>query len=188
MIGYWISGATNMHMWRHGLIALSALMALCLSPATAVADDFDTCEKESGDVAIAACTRGIASGKYKGDKLAVLYNDRGVEYANKGDRDRSIADLDQAIKLKPDYPEAYSNRGDAWRIKGDLVRAMADLDKSIELNPKSASPYYNRGLTWEAQKDWQNALTDFKKFSELAPKDPDGPKAVARVTKAMGGK
>ena len=177
-----------MHLSRHGLIVLSALMALCLSPATAVADDFDTCEKESGDIAIAACSRAIASGNYKGEKLAVLYNDRGVEHANKGERDRSIADLDQAIRLKPDYPEAYSNRGDAWRIKGDLVRAMADLDQSIQLNPKSASPYYNRGLAWEANKDLQKALADFKKFTELAPSDPDGPRAVARVTKALGGK
>jgi hypothetical protein len=31
-------------------------------------------------------------------------------------------------------------------------------------------------------------LADFKKFSELAPSDPDGPRAVARVTSALSGK
>jgi len=28
-------------------------------------------------------------------------------------------------------------------------------------------------------------LADFKKFSEMAPSDPDGPKAIERVTKAL---
>jgi hypothetical protein len=31
-------------------------------------------------------------------------------------------------------------------------------------------------------------LADFMKFSELAPSDPDGPKAVERVTKALSGR
>jgi hypothetical protein len=47
--------------------------------------------------------------------------------------------------------------------------------------------FCNRGVSWERKNDLQSALADFKKFSELAPSDPDGPKAVERVTKALSG-
>jgi tetratricopeptide (TPR) repeat protein len=178
----------NMRLSRYGLIAVAMLMALAMGPRTAAADDFDTCEKQSGDVAIAACARAIASGQYKGANLSVLYNNRGVEYANKGDRDRAIADYDQALRLNPKYAAAYSNRGDSWRLKGDLDRAMADLDQALQLDSNYANAYYNRGLAREAKKDLEGALADFRKFAELSPSDPDGPRAVARLTQKLGGK
>src|SRR5262252_945743 len=76
-------------------------IAATLATAPVGADDADTCAKASGDVAIAACTRVVALGRYSGNNLATLYSNRGVEYAKKGDLDRAIADEDQAIKLNP---------------------------------------------------------------------------------------
>jgi len=172
---------------KFGLIALPVLVALAAWPGTAAADDWETCDKQSGDVAIEACSRAIASGRYKGNDLGVLYNNRGVEISSKGDRDRAIADYDQAIRLHPKYAYAYSNRGDAWRVKGDLRRALADLDEAIRLEPGFANAYYNRGLARERNNDLRGALADFKMFTELAPSDPDGPRAVQRVTSKLGG-
>ena len=63
----------------------------------ASADDFETCAKSSGDVAIAACTRAIASGKYKGNNLAVLYRYRAFEWNAKRQSDRAIADDERAV-------------------------------------------------------------------------------------------
>jgi tetratricopeptide (TPR) repeat protein len=183
-----LTGGMKMRLSRLGLIVLPALVALAAWPRTAAADDWETCDQQSGDVAIAACSRAIASGRYKGNDLGVLYNNRGVENSSKGDRDRAIADFDQAIRLNPKYAYAYSNRGDAWRVKGDLKRALADLDQAIRLEPKFANAYYNRGLARERSKDLQGALADFKTFAELAPSDPDGPRAVERVTTALGGR
>ena len=44
-------------------------------------NDKRTCANASGDAAIAACERAIASRKFKGIDLAQLYYNRGVEYA-----------------------------------------------------------------------------------------------------------
>jgi tetratricopeptide (TPR) repeat protein len=180
-----------MRLWKFGLIALSALMALlalAVSPRPAVADDYDTCEKESGDVAIAACTRALATGRYKGRQLAAIYDNRGVEYAAKRDFDRAVADYDEAIRIDPKFAFPYSNRGDARRLNGDVEQALADLDQAIRLDPNFANAYYNRGLAREAKEDLQRALADFNKYVELAPGNPDGPRAVERVRNALRGR
>ena len=49
--------------------------------APAAADDSTVCEKQSGDVAIAACTRVIESGRVKGHSLAIhYYNPEGWQH------------------------------------------------------------------------------------------------------------
>ena len=58
----------------------------------------------------------------------------------------------------------------------------------IRLDPNDADAFYNRGISWERKSDLQRALADFKKFSELVPADPDGAKAIERVTKALSGR
>jgi tetratricopeptide (TPR) repeat protein len=46
----------------------------------------------------------------------------------------------EAIRLDPDYADAYNNRGIAYRRKRDLDRAIANYAETIRLDPD----YYNR--------------------------------------------
>src|ERR1700722_19551733 len=96
----------------------------------AVADDAATCEKAGGDIAIAACTRAIDSGRWRGHNLAVLYTNRCVEYDNKKEFDRALADCTTAIRLEPKYSLAYNDRGSAYNHKGDNDRAIADYSEA----------------------------------------------------------
>ncbi len=78
-----------------------------------------------------------------------------------------------------------SNRGSAWGTRGDLDRAIADYNQAIRLDPKDTKAYYNRGIAWEKKRSLQAALADFKVHAQLAPSDPDGLKAVKRVSKEL---
>ena len=82
--------AMQMRSSAYWLFACLAVVALAGLPTVAAADDADTCAKQSGDVAIAACSRAIASGKFSGEELAAIYVSRGVEYKNKRGLDRAI--------------------------------------------------------------------------------------------------
>lgn len=177
-----------MRLWKSGLIALSALTALSVAPRPAAADDYETCEKQSGDVAIAACTRALATGRYKGRQLAATYDNRGVEYAAKREFDKAFADYDEAIRIDPKFAFPYSNRGDARRLNGNVEQALADLNEAVRLDPTFANAYYNRGLAFEAKQKLQEALADFMRYVELDPRNPDGPRAVERVRNALKGK
>ena len=107
---------------------------------------------------------------------------------HKEPNDRAIEDFNQAIRLNPNYAAAFHNRGLAYDDKGQYDRAIEDFNQAIRLDPNDAIAFYNRGISWERKNDLQRALADFRRFAELAPSDPDGPKAIQRVTKALSGR
>ena len=137
----------------------------------AAADDRETCAKAWGDTAIAACTRAIGSPRFKDRDLVRLYYNRGIEYDEKRDYDRAIADYNEVIHLDPIYAKAYCDRGNAWRNKGDLDRAIADYNEAIRLDPKDAGCYKNRGVANLYAGSLSRALADLNQASELKPKD-----------------
>ena len=130
----------------------------------------DTCDDAGGDEAIAACTRAIDSGRLEGHDLAVKYYNRGVEYKNKGDLDRAIADYTETIRLDPEDKDPYINRGVAYDAKGDHDRAIADYSEAIRLDPKDTDPHNNRGVAYKAKGDLDRAITDYNEAIGLDPK------------------
>jgi hypothetical protein len=70
---------------RRFLHLIGALLTSGVIAAPAIADDWNACAKESGDAALAACTRAIRSGTYTGRVLALAYSNRGVEWKARGD-------------------------------------------------------------------------------------------------------
>src|ERR1039458_6495975 len=96
--GVMLRGPHRSSLYR--VVAIGALIAGALVAGTAMAAPATparSCDKTSGDSAIAACTRAIDSGKFKGHKLAILFSNRGAEWSKKGQHDRAITDYNEAI-------------------------------------------------------------------------------------------
>jgi tetratricopeptide (TPR) repeat protein len=90
---------------------------------------------------------------------------------DENDLDGKIADYAQAIRLKPDYADAYFGMGGMRHIQGDYVRAIADYDEALRLKPDFAAAYVCRGITRYAQGDVVGALADYDKALRLKPDD-----------------
>jgi tetratricopeptide (TPR) repeat protein len=148
-------------------VAMMAGLASLVSAASAT--DMDTCFDQQGDQAIAACTRLINSGKYKGRDLASIYGARAVNLKVTGETDRAIADYDKAIGIEPTALR-YSNRANALRVKGEIDRALDDLGRALRLDPKRATAFVVRGLIWAEEKnDPDRAIVDYTKAIEIDP-------------------
>jgi lipoprotein NlpI len=158
--------------WRTSGAALILTMAM-LSTERAAADDVQTCAKGSGDVAITACSRAIATGRLSAHDLAVIYDNRAVEYEKKGDLERAIADYNEAIQRDPKYAVPYNGRGNVWSDNGDLERAIADYTEAIRLDSEYATAYRNRARTWIQKDDADNSIADFDQAIKLNPKDAE---------------
>jgi tetratricopeptide (TPR) repeat protein len=100
------------------------------------------------------------------DDLGLLHYRRGVAYLAKYKHAPGVADIDEAIKLKPDLAEAYFARAGANRFsnqdKERVKRVLADYDKAIELKPDYYEAYHLRGTFKDWQRDYPGALADYK--------------------------
>jgi lipoprotein NlpI len=131
-------------------------------------DYFAMCAQASGDEAIAACDYAITSGIYRGVDLGMVYNNRGVEHAQKGDLDRAIADYGEAIRLDPTNVKALHNRGHAWRKRGEYERAIPDFDAVLRLDPNAADALIERGFALaDGPGDHQRAILDYNRALRL---------------------
>ena len=101
--------------------------------------------------------------------LAGRYNSRGVTFWKTGDMASAIADLDEAVRLDPQFAEAYSNRGAVCYTQDNYVRAIADFSTALRINPSHAVLYNNRGSARLAAWDFHGAVADFDVALEIDP-------------------
>jgi tetratricopeptide (TPR) repeat protein len=126
-----------MHLFRHA--SLVAISLLLIVPVG--------CGTEAGEA----------------DKLL----SHGRDAYRKGDFDAVIHSCTEAIRLKPDFAEAYLGRGLGYERKGDHDRAIADYTEAIRLKPDYVAPYYHRSAAYELRGDTTRAQADLAQVSQL---------------------
>ncbi len=100
-----------------------------------------------------------------------LFNS-GLAKSEAGDIPGAIADYTAAIRLNPNYAQAYNKRGIIHgRNLKDYPAAKADFDRAIAINPNYGDAYYNRAKVRYFLKDKPGAITDYQKAAEIYQKD-----------------
>jgi tetratricopeptide (TPR) repeat protein/V8-like Glu-specific endopeptidase len=114
------------------------------------------------------------------------YFARGAARIAAKDFKNALVDLNEAIRLNPEYIEAaaYSLRGVARFATGDKKGAFNDLDEAVQLDSKDADIFKIRGKIRSEQEDYKGAIADFNEVLRLNPKEAEAYylRGMARLT------
>ncbi len=104
---------------------------------------------------------------------ACKHYDAGVELHEQGCLQDAITEYDEAIRLNPDYADAYYKRGCAYCDLGQLERSIEDYNEAIRLDPKHAYAYHNRALAYYNLGQLGQAIEDYDEAIRLNPQQED---------------
>lgn len=96
---------------------------------------------------------------------------RGSKWRTKGEWDKAINDLNEAIRINPTKVAWYTSRAMAYHKKKDFDRAIADCAEAIRLDPKLGLVFKMRGIVYADKKDFGLAIIDITKAIQLDPND-----------------
>ena len=88
---------------------------------------------------------------------------------------------EEAIKLQPDYADAYYNRGNVLFAKGRIDEAIADWEKTLQIQPNDADAHTGLGNALLRQRSVKEAIAHYNKAMALAPEDPHSRNNIAWV-------
>ena len=100
---------------------------------------------------------------------SVDYYNRGVAKHNLGDKQGAIDNYNSALKINPNYADAYTNRGLAKSNLGNQQAAIDDFDIAIKFKPNNLQAYINRGWSNFLSNHNQGAIADWGKSISLEP-------------------
>ncbi len=104
----------------------------------------------------------------------------GINQYNYGDYYNAVANLNKALRMRPDYDHyaLYSHRANAKYRLGDLYGALDDYNQALDLRPDGSEElkewyrnYMNRGVVKFQLGDKQEACSDWKRAYEMGVKD-----------------
>jgi tetratricopeptide (TPR) repeat protein len=85
------------------------------------------------------------------------------------DVDDKLSCYNEALRLKPDFADAFYDRGNARYDKGDMEGALKDYNAALRLKPDNADAFYNRGNARRREGDVEGALQDYSEALRLKP-------------------
>jgi tetratricopeptide (TPR) repeat protein len=96
---------------------------------------------------------------------------RGLAFMGMQRSKQALVDMDEAIRLKPDFAEAWFARGDYYLLHQEYAKALTQFSEAIRLNPTLPGFYLQRARVYIAMGNYDQALTDFDHVLAAMP-DP----------------
>lgn len=102
-------------------------------------------------------------------EIRTLYNLRGAANANLKNYDTAINIYKQALKMDPDYIEAYLNMGNVLQEKGELDAAIDSYNQALKFKTDYAEVYYNMGIALKKKGNLDAAIFSNQQAIKIIP-------------------
>ncbi|HWX89687.1 MAG TPA: tetratricopeptide repeat protein, partial [Rhizomicrobium sp.] len=93
----------------------------------------------------------------------------GVTRAQTGRLDEALADIEAALKIRPDDPEALLNHANVLKSLNRMEAALAGFDRALVLKPGWPQGENNRGTVLQALGRYDEALAGYDRALAIAP-------------------
>ena len=94
----------------------------------------------------------------------------GLIASQRGHHADAVAQIDAALEIKPDAPNALNNRAMALKGLGRLGDALESLDRAIAFRPGYADAFNNRGIVLKELRRVDDALASFERAIAINPR------------------
>jgi Tfp pilus assembly protein PilF/class 3 adenylate cyclase len=111
---------------------------------------------------------GTASSPAVSPRANAAYN-QGMTMMDANNSTEAMKHFDDAIRMQPDYLDAYLARAEIHRRLAEFDASLPDCQKAIQLSPNDARGYNCRGFGHQLLKQLQVALPDYDKAISLNP-------------------
>ncbi len=104
----------------------------------------------------------------------------------KGDFNKAIEKMEQALVLDPLSLPLISNLGDAYAFAGRFDDALAKQDKAIEMDPRFRRAYESKGMLYLAKGEYDLAIENLEKYHKLIGNPMKGLSTLGHAYAAAG--
>ena len=108
--------------------------------------------------------------EFKGYKnLHMAYNNKGADLIDLGNYAEAIRMLDEAIKLKPDFADAWYNKGLGLSKLFRNEDAIQAYDEAIKRRPDYSDAWYNKGISLGDLERHEEAIQAYEEAIKFKP-------------------
>ena len=110
----------------------------------------------------------------------------GIDLYRKEEYNQSIYYMEEAIKLNPNFANAWSNKGAALNGQSKYDEAIRALDEAIRLNPNLSVAWSNKGYALYSQGKFDEAIKALDEAIRLNPNFTDAWNGKGTVLNSQG--
>ncbi len=168
-------------------LACIGLISLAMGTVTAICERAGQRGREGGTVAAASLLLVLGAltwhqaGIYQNwetiwrDTLAknpqcwMAHNNLGNAFFHEGNISDAIGQYEQALRLRPEYPDALNNLGNALVQAGRIEEAIARYEQALRIRPDLPQAHYNLAIALEQVGKTGEAIAHFEQALRINP-------------------
>jgi tetratricopeptide (TPR) repeat protein len=97
-----------------------------------------------------------------------------------------IDHLNKAVKIYPQFPDAYVLLGTVYMQQNKAIEAKSALGQAIQIDPKFPEAHFTLGLLQNREKDYASAERSLTEGLKLNEASPEGHYELAKTYSAIG--